>query len=117
MDISLSVNGVPIRLTAERWLHIVENHDDMAGYFDDVLEVIDNPELILPGHHGALIAIRGYGPSPLLKRNVPRKVWPRWFRHHRLRGGAGAENPGSTPAALRTHARERGRGNRWNVSC
>ena len=84
MDIGLSVNGVPIRLTAERWLHIVENHDDMAGYFDDVLEVIDNPELILPGHHGALIAIRGYGPSPLLKRNVPRKVWPRWFRHHRI---------------------------------
>ena len=66
MDISLSVNGVPIRLTAERWLHIVENHDDMAGYFDDVLEVIDNPELILPGHHGALIAIRGYGPRRYL---------------------------------------------------
>ena len=30
-NIAYSINGVPIRLTAERWLHIVENHDDMAG--------------------------------------------------------------------------------------
>ena len=61
MDIAISVNGVPIRLTAERWLHIVENHDDLAGYYDDVLTVVEEPELILSGHGGSLIAIRGYG--------------------------------------------------------
>ncbi|MHC1599717.1 MAG: hypothetical protein ACXQS5_02720 [Candidatus Methanospirareceae archaeon] len=38
-----SVNGVPIRLTDERWTHIVENHDDMAGYYFDVLETVANP--------------------------------------------------------------------------
>lgn len=32
MDVAISVDGVPIRLTAERWLHIVENHDDLAGH-------------------------------------------------------------------------------------
>lgn len=26
----VSVNGVPIRLTEERWFHIVENHDDIG---------------------------------------------------------------------------------------
>ena len=35
-DITYSVNNVPIRLTDERWIHIVENHDDMAGYYFDV---------------------------------------------------------------------------------
>jgi hypothetical protein len=32
MDTVISVNGVPIRLTAERWFHIVENHDEVAGF-------------------------------------------------------------------------------------
>ncbi len=31
-DIIISKNGVPIRLTAERWWHIIETHDDLAGY-------------------------------------------------------------------------------------
>ena len=61
MDIALSVEGVPIRLTTERWFHIVENHDDMAGYYDDVLEIIENPDLVLRGYGGSLIATRGYG--------------------------------------------------------
>jgi len=29
MDIAYSINGVPIRLTNERWYHIVENRDEM----------------------------------------------------------------------------------------
>ena len=37
MDIVKSKNNVPIRLTEERWIHIVENHDDLAGYYEDVL--------------------------------------------------------------------------------
>ncbi len=61
MDIAYSIDGVPIRLTTERWFHIVENHDDLAGHYDDVLGVVENPDLILRGHHGSLIAIRGAG--------------------------------------------------------
>jgi hypothetical protein len=61
MTIADSRNGVPIRLTDERWLHIVENHEDLAGCYDDVLDVIENPEWITGGRRGALIAWRGFG--------------------------------------------------------
>lgn len=61
MDIAFSRNGVPIRLTDERWFHIVENHDDLAGYYDEVLQTIEDPDLILRGHGGALIAVKSSG--------------------------------------------------------
>ncbi len=61
MDVAYSVDGVPIRLTAERWFHIVENHDDMASHYDDVLRTIEEPDMVLRGYRGALIAVRGVG--------------------------------------------------------
>jgi hypothetical protein len=61
MDKVVSFNGVPIRLTEERWFHIVENHDDMAGHYDDVLETVADPDLVLHGYGGSLIAVRNYG--------------------------------------------------------
>ena len=61
MDSAISVNGVPIRLMAERWFHIVENHDEMAGYYDGVLETVADPDLIVPGYRGSLMAVRGHG--------------------------------------------------------
>ncbi len=59
MDTVYSVNGVPIRMTAERWFHIVENHDYLAGRYDDILDVVQDPDLIIRGYGGALIAVRG----------------------------------------------------------
>lgn len=61
MDIAYSVNGVPIRLTYERWYHIIETHDDLASYFFDVLGTIENPEVIVRGNKGTLKAIRNMG--------------------------------------------------------
>lgn len=61
MDIATSLDRVPIRLTHERWFHIVENHDDLAGYHEDVLGAVENPDLILRGYRGSLIAVRNYG--------------------------------------------------------
>ena len=61
MDIVISVEGVPIRLTHERWFHIVENHDDMSGYYEDVLSLVENPDFILRGYRGSLVAARHYG--------------------------------------------------------
>ena len=61
MDIAYSVNGVPIRLTYERWYHIVENHDDMASHFQDVLETVENPQFVTRGNRGALKATRNLG--------------------------------------------------------
>lgn len=58
---AISVNGVPIRLTEERWSHIVNKHADLLNYQQDILAVVENPETVYRGRRGALIAIRGYG--------------------------------------------------------
>ncbi len=54
----VSNNGVPIRLPEERWVHIVENHDDVAGHMDDVLDAVESPDLIIKGYGDALIALK-----------------------------------------------------------
>jgi hypothetical protein len=54
----ISKNGVPIRLTNERWIHITEEHAELAGYRLEVLETIRNPERIVAGNAGELLAIR-----------------------------------------------------------
>ena len=56
-----SVNGVPIRLTHERWFHIVENHDEMASHFYDVLEAVETPQFVVRGNAGTLKAARSCG--------------------------------------------------------
>ena len=61
MDITYSVNNVPIRLTYERWFHITENHDDLSSYYFEVLETVESPELIVRGNKGALKAVKSMG--------------------------------------------------------
>ena len=61
MDFALSVNQVPIRLTYERWYHIVENHDELASYYADVLETVEEPVLIVRGNQGTLKAAKNLG--------------------------------------------------------
>ncbi len=61
MDIVYSINNIPIRLTYERWYHVVENHDDMASYYYEVLETVENPEFIMRGNRGTLKAARNFG--------------------------------------------------------
>jgi len=45
----LSINNVTIRLTSERWEHIVENHPEIAGRLERVLEANQNSDYILKG--------------------------------------------------------------------
>lgn len=61
MEAAYSVNGIPIRLTYERWYHIIENHDDLASHFFEVLETIENPEFIIRGNKGTLKATKSMG--------------------------------------------------------
>ena len=61
MEIAHSVNGVPIRLTYERWYHITENHDDLASHFHDALEAIQKPDFVVRGNKGSLKATRNVG--------------------------------------------------------
>ncbi len=57
-EIAYSINGVPIRLNYERWFHIIENHDDLASYYFEVLEAIENPEFVMRGNRGSLKATK-----------------------------------------------------------
>jgi hypothetical protein len=43
MDVVNSVNGVPIRLTEERWNHIVDNKPYMRAYYGNVISTIERP--------------------------------------------------------------------------
>ena len=61
MEIAYSVNDVPIRLTYERWFHITENHDDLASYYFQVIEVVEKPEFIMRGNKGTLKAAKNMG--------------------------------------------------------
>ena len=61
MEVAYSVKGVPIRLNYERWYHIVENHDELASYFHEVLDTIERPDLVILGSKGALKATRNMG--------------------------------------------------------
>ena len=66
MDIAYSVNGVPIRLTEERWEHIIVNKPYMSSYYDTVLDAIENPTWILRGYAGAMIAVLSIARSKYL---------------------------------------------------
>ena len=58
IDRMVSKNGVPIRLTDERWTHITEEHCELAGQRAEVAETVLKPERILLGGDGELIAVR-----------------------------------------------------------
>lgn len=53
-----SINGVPIRLTDERWIHLTEGHFEMAGYYSEVLDAVENPDAIYEGSSGELLATK-----------------------------------------------------------
>jgi hypothetical protein len=53
-----SKNGVPIRLTAERWGHIMDEHRELEGLELAVLETVSDPERVLAGGAGELLAVR-----------------------------------------------------------
>jgi len=53
-----SVNGITIRLPDERWVHITEEHAEMAGYLYDVLETVQEPLAVFEGNEGELLAAR-----------------------------------------------------------
>ena len=57
-DAIASKKGIPIRLTDERWLHITEEHTELAGYRLEVLETIREPERTVAGNAGEFLAIR-----------------------------------------------------------
>lgn len=68
MLIVLSHNHVPVRLTTERWQHIVRRHPEMENQSERVLEPVTEPDLIQQGDFGELLAIRFYSETPLTSK-------------------------------------------------
>jgi len=65
-----SRNNVLIRLTHERWVHITESHDYMAGLHEWVLETIAEPDVIAQGWRGSLVAARHYERTPISEKDM-----------------------------------------------
>ncbi len=55
---TLSKNSVVIRLTEERWNHIINNHSELTDYRSEVLNTVRDPEKILEGNQYELLAIK-----------------------------------------------------------
>ena len=51
-----SKHGIPIRLTDERWAHIIEEHGELSGLRENVLQTITDPERIVSGKVDELLA-------------------------------------------------------------
>jgi len=39
-------------------VHISEGHPEMAGLYFDVLETVNNPDLVVAGNEGGLLAVK-----------------------------------------------------------
>ena len=63
-----SHNGVPVRLTEERWQHIVHRHPEMDDQRDRILETLTEPDTIQQGDFDELLAIRFYPKTPLTRK-------------------------------------------------
>lgn len=68
---TFSKNGVPIRLSDERWAHITEEHCELAGLRLEVRETIAQPERVLAGGPGELLALRETEPGKWLVGRPP----------------------------------------------
>ena len=58
IGVAPSKNGVPIRLTSERWAHLVDEPRELAHMQQVVLETVEQPERILAGKAGEFLAVR-----------------------------------------------------------
>lgn len=57
MDFAISKNRIPVRLTDERWQHVSTGHPEMADFYFEILETIENPSVVYYGNEDELIAV------------------------------------------------------------
>ncbi len=65
----ISVFGNNIRLPLERWAHIIESHDYMAGCMDMVLETVISPDEIIETEWEHY-ALKDYEKTPVGKKTA-----------------------------------------------
>ncbi|MGB9178398.1 MAG: hypothetical protein WCB68_04050 [Pyrinomonadaceae bacterium] len=57
-DTAISRNGINVRLTDERWMHIEDEHGELVGLRAEVLQAIAEAERVLADGAGELLAVR-----------------------------------------------------------
>ena len=62
-DSVFSPFGVLVRLTDERWQHIVNNHHELRDLRDHVLGVVEHPEKVVAGREGELLGVQEHWPG------------------------------------------------------
>ena len=65
-DSIISRNGVFVRLTDERWAHVMEGHGELASMRRQVLATVGNPERVFAGGAGEQLATREVEPGKWL---------------------------------------------------
>jgi len=68
MIIAYSKNKIPIRLTIERWNHIIHRPPELMDEKEKVIEAIEKPETILRGDFETFMAVRFYQKTPLSEK-------------------------------------------------
>jgi hypothetical protein len=63
-----SRNGVPIRLSQERWEHIAQRHPEMREQKEKVLETVVAPNILPEGDLDTLMAVRHYAKTPVTEK-------------------------------------------------
>lgn len=58
---TVSVSGKRVRLTEERWAHIEGRHPELLGSRERVLEAVSNPNFVVGGQYGEMLAVRSSG--------------------------------------------------------
>ncbi len=56
--ITNSIGGVRIRLTEERWNHIIRRHKELKKHGSKVLITVETPDLVVTGRVGEFIAVK-----------------------------------------------------------
>lgn len=80
-----SKNGVSIRLTAERWEHIIhpeEGHPEVSRLHQEIFQVVADPEAVYEGEEGELIAIKKNSTREVPCGHLQRNQLCRWIYHH-----------------------------------
>jgi len=65
-NVVFSVNEIPIRLTEERWRHIVDEHGELSGMRAAVISVVAKPTGIYAGNAGEFLAVQEIEPGKWL---------------------------------------------------
>jgi len=68
MIVIVSKNGVAIRLTQERWRHIVGRHPELRKQKDKVLQTLTSPDLVQEGDLGTLLSAKLFPRTPLTEK-------------------------------------------------